>query len=80
MNKIVILTESAFFKRGQVVEKYETADDGIMVEGKFVTEGQYVMLTEKLSDSDERRIKELIKQQLKLLFYNLYSKQSFIVN
>jgi hypothetical protein len=73
---IVILEDSMNFKRGQVIEEYKVDDDGVLVEDKFIAEGTYVMLTEKLDLADEQKVKELIRQQFKLFFWNLYTKSS----
>lgn len=73
---VVILEDSANFKRGQVIENYKADDDGILVEDKFISEGNYIVLTEHLSPSDEHKVKEIIRQQFKLFFWNLYTKSS----
>jgi len=78
-NPVVILEDSAFFKRGQIVEKYTPDEDGILVENKFVGSNKYIVLNEKLTTSEEKEIKNLIRQQLRVLFYNLYTKQSFLI-
>lgn len=79
VNKAVILEDSAFFKRGQIISDYKKSEDGLLFEGKFVNDEKVVYLTETLSANDEVRIREIIRQQLKALFYNLYTKQSFII-
>lgn len=73
---VVILEDTAYFKKGQIIEEYNTDEDGILVEDKFVSESSYVMLTEKMSLQDEQRVKELIRQQFKYLFWNLYTKSA----
>ncbi len=79
-NPVVILENTAFFKMGQVIENYESDDDGIVVEGKFLSNSGFVVLNEDLSASDEKRVREMIRQQFKSFFYNLYTKQSLIIN
>lgn len=78
-NAIVILEDSAFFKKGQLIESYNVDEDGVLVEDKYIPENSYVVLKEQLSLADEKRIKELVRQQLKALFWNLYTKQSIII-
>lgn len=75
----VITEDSAFFRRGQIVEGYKRVDDGIVLDGKYIDGDKLVFLKETLSGSDEQRIRDLIKQQLRQLFYNMYTKQSFII-
>lgn len=77
---VVILENTAFFKMGQVIENYENDDDGIIVEGKFLPSKGFIVLNEDLSASDEKRVREMIRQQFKSFFYNLYTKQSIIIN
>lgn len=78
-NPIVILEDSAFFKKGQILDEYVSNEDGVFVENKFIDRNKYAVLNEKLTTSEEKEIKNIIRQQLKLLFYNLYTKQSFLI-
>lgn len=77
---IVVLEDSAFFKRGQIIEKYDRKDDGILIEGKFIPKDKFVVLKEDLSLADEKRVREIIKQQFKNFFYNLYTRQAIFNN
>lgn len=80
MNKsLIILEDSAYFRKGQVLNEYQETEEGVIISEKFVKEGNYVILNEKINPEDENRIRELIRQQLKLIFWNLYTKQSSIV-
>lgn len=78
-SSIFILEDSAFFKKGQVINEYERTEDGILVEQQLIPESNYVVLNEQLSFEDEKKVKELIRKQLKYLFWNLYNKQSILV-
>ena len=78
--RAVILESSAFFKRGEIVDDYIIEGDGIIVNGKFINENNYIILKEKFTKSEEDQIRELIKNQLKVLFYNIYSKQTMLLN
>jgi hypothetical protein len=78
-NPIVILENSAFFNKGQVINEYKQDEDGILVGEAFIPEGKYVILHEHLTNEDEKKIKELIRAQLKFLLWNLYSKQSTLI-
>lgn len=78
----LIVTENTFiFKKGTVLENYSVLKDGILTEEKhFLAKKDYVILNEKLSVDEEKRVRELIRQQLKVLFWNLYTKQGVIIN
>ena len=76
----VLITEDTIkFKKGQILESYKKVDEGIEVSKDFLSEGKYVILTESLSSEDEKKIRNMIRAQLKLMFWNLYTKQSIIV-
>ena len=77
---IVVLEDSAFFKRGLIIEKYDRKDDGILIEGKFISKDKFVVLRENLSLADEKRVREIIKQQFENFFYNLYTRQAIFNN
>jgi hypothetical protein len=75
-----IVEDSISFKRGQLLENYKKVDDGIEDDkGNFLVEGSYIVLTEKLSTEDEEVIKGMIRQQLKGLLWNLYTKSSVLI-
>lgn len=77
---IVIVEDTFFFKKGQLLENYKKVNDGVEdVNGNFLVEGSYVMLTEKLSSDDEAKVKALIKKTLTGLLWNLYTKSSIII-
>ena len=76
---ILILEESVSFKKGEIIKEYKEVEDGININGKFVNNNNYIILKEKFTYSEERQIKELIKKQLKNLFYNLYAKQNQLI-
>lgn len=76
---IMIKENSAFFRTGQIIESYEPLDNGVNVEDKFLHEDQYIVLKEHLSREDEKAVREMIRQALKALFWNLYTKNSTIL-
>lgn len=78
---ILVIEDTAKYKKGTILESYQIVDDGIEVSDKdFLSESKYIMLTESLSKEDEKKIRDMIKQQLKLMFWNLYTKQAVLVN
>lgn len=77
---IVVLEDSAFFKRGQIIEKYDRKDGGALIEDKFIPEDKFIVINESLSAADEKRIREIIRAQFKNFFYNLYMRQAIFNN
>ncbi|MEO6303070.1 MAG: hypothetical protein ABIP51_07840 [Bacteroidia bacterium] len=77
----LIVTKNTFnLKRGTVLENYTTVRDGIITENKdFLSNKNFVLLTEKLSTDDEKRVREIIKQQIRVLLWNLYTKNSILL-
>jgi len=76
---IIIKENSAFFRTGQIIESYDAIDNGVSVGDKFLHEDQYVVLNEKLSRDDEKAVREMIRQYLKTLLWNMYTKNSTIL-
>lgn len=78
--KAFIVENTLSVKKGQLLESYELLDEGIQdMNGNFIAEGKYVLLTEKLSSEDEVIIRNMIKKQIKEVLWNLYTKSSVIV-
>ena len=64
----------------EVLENYKITRSGIITESKdFISNKNFIFLKEKLSVEDEKRVKDLIKSQLKVLLWNLYTKNSILV-
>lgn len=76
---VIILESSLYFEKGKIIEKYKNTDGGIIINEHFVPKSQFVRLNEQLSIADEKRVKELIRSQLKYLFWQLYTKQSIML-
>lgn len=76
---IIILEDSAFFHKGQIIEKYNLTSDGININGKFLQENKFIILNENLSSDDEKKIRDIVRQTLKTLLWNLYTKSSTIL-
>jgi len=76
---IIILETSLYFERGKIFEEYESVDDGVLIQEHFIPKNQFVKLNEQLSPADEKRVKDLIRAQLKYFFWQLYTKQSFML-
>lgn len=83
MNKtpIIISKDSLFIKKGKILTNYETLKEGVLV-GKqkhFIPNESFISLNESLTTADEKRIKDLIRQQLKFLMWNLYTKNNMLL-
>lgn len=76
----VLVTESTLkIKKGKFITEYKTVDDGILIGKTFLPKSKYIHLNEKLSPEDEKRVKDIIRAQLKYFFWQLYTKQSFML-
>lgn len=79
-NPIIITEDTLFFKKGQLLENFKKVDDGVEDnDGNFLAEGKYIVLTEHLSSDDEKKIKDMIRRQIKLLLWNMFTKNSIII-
>lgn len=77
---ILILENSIKFKKGQIIENYkEVIDEGVEVNEDFVPKGQYLLLSENLSKEDERKVKMLVREMMKRVFWNLWTKNATIL-
>jgi hypothetical protein len=76
---VLVIEDTARFKKGTILESYKKVDDGIEVSDDFLNESKYILLTEALSKEDEKKIRDMIREQMKLIFWNLYTKQGVIV-
>lgn len=75
----VVLESTYFFKQGQIIESYDKQENGIIYEGHFIPKEKFITLNEQLSLVDEKRVKDIIRAQLKYFFWQLYTKQSFML-
>lgn len=76
----VLVTESTLnIKKGKFIKEYKKVDGGILIGKNFLSKSNYIHLNEKLSPEDEKRVKEIIRAQLKYFFWQLYTKQSFML-
>lgn len=76
---IIVTEDTLKFKKGQILESYKIVQDGVEIKSDYLNETKFVFLTEKLSDEDEKKIKELIQTQIKKLLWNLYTKSNVLI-
>lgn len=79
-NKAIILESTKKFKRGHIIEKYIPTLNGIITEeGSFIEKKNIIILTEKLSKSDEEQVKKIIREFMRLFLWRTYTRSSFLV-
>lgn len=78
--KIFITEDTYLFKQGEVYENFTYTLNGVLIENNFINKKNYIVLKEKLSSEDEKRVREIIKQQLSRLLWNMYTKQNVLVS
>lgn len=76
---IIITENSNYFKKGQLLETYEIVEEGIHVKGHFLDKSKFINLNEALTPADEKRIRMIIRSQLKYLFYQSFTKSSILL-
>jgi len=77
---ILITKSNKDFKKGQLItEGYERKDSQLLISNKPLDKDQYIDLNEALTPQDEKRIREIIKNQLKFLFWQFYTKSNILI-
>jgi hypothetical protein len=76
--KVFIIEESRYFKLGEEVEGFPV-DGGVRVGEHFLSEEQAVVLSEALTKTDEEKIRRMIREMLKTMFWRMYTRSAFIV-
>lgn len=74
-----IINDSFYFNRYQCVDGEETKNGIVTAEGHFIQKSDYITLNEELTSQDERKIRDMIRDQLELFFWRLYTKKSFLL-
>lgn len=78
LSKSIITEDSYFFKKGQIVEGQITKD-GLLVENHFIAKESYIILTEVLTLQDEEKVKGIVRDILRRLFYRQYVRAGFLL-
>jgi len=76
--KYIIFEDTYHYKKGQIVKADKIVDNGIIHNNNFISKD--VLINEALEKDDLVKIKAMIKSQLELLFWRLYTKSSFLTN
>lgn len=78
-NGIFIIESSFNFKKGKFLTEYKEVEGGVQIGEHFIPKNHYVQLNESLTAADEKRIKDIIRAQLKYMFWQMYTKQNYLV-
>ena len=81
-NKMILITESTnYFKAGQIIDDYKELKEGVEIgkEKHFLSRKKFINLNEALSPSDEKRVREIIRTQLKYMFYQFFTKSNIVL-
>lgn len=78
-NFIIICENGTPYKKGTIIKDFENSNDSIIFEGNKISSDKFIRLNEKLSYEDEKQVRDLIRNQIKFLFWNLYTKQSILL-
>ena len=80
---MILITENTnFFKKGDVIkENFNLLEEGVEIgeEKHFLNKKKFINLNEALTPNDEKRIREMIRVQMKYLFWQLYTKQGILL-
>lgn len=76
---LIVTKETFNLKKGTIIENYTEDKNGVYIKEHFLSNDSFIILTEKLSSEDEKQIRDIIKAQLRVLLWNLYTKQSILV-
>lgn len=78
LSKSIITEDSHFFKKGQIVEG-ELTQEGLMVENHFIAKESYIILTEVLTLQDEEKVRQIVRDIMRRLFYRQYVRANFLL-
>lgn len=76
--KVIMTEDTRYFAQTQELEGL-VVEGGIRVGDHFVSEEQYIVLSEALSKTDEEKIRRMVREMLKKMFWRLYTRSAFIV-
>jgi hypothetical protein len=75
-----ILTENTNnLKKGDVLKDFKLSTNGIVLNENIVPYENLILLKENLTAQDEAKIKKIVKDILKLVFWRLYTRNSFVL-
>jgi len=76
-----LLTENInSFKKGDLVKDFKLSSEGIVLENNIIPYDSLIVLKENLTSQDEEKIKKIVRDMLKLVFWRLYTRNSFVLH
>ena len=75
----LLLENTEKFKKGDLLKEIEVLADGIKKDDNLISHKDVILLNEALTSADETKIKNMIKEFLKQVFWRLYSRNSFVL-
>jgi hypothetical protein len=75
----LLIENTGKYKKGEILKEFKSSKKGIMKEKSFISYNNVILLNENLTKKDEDQIKKIIKEFLKLVFWRLYSRNSFVL-
>lgn len=78
---LIVIKETFNLKRGAILENYTQLKNGVIIKesGHFLANNAFIILNEKLTTDEEKQVRDIIKAQLRVLLWNLYTKNSILV-
>lgn len=74
---LVILEDTRYFKMGDKVQGIVT-EEGAHIGKHYVSKDQFVILQEAMTKADEDKIRRIVREMLKKMFWRMYTRSSFI--
>lgn len=78
LSKTIITEDSHFFKKGQIVEG-DLSKEGLIVESHFISKDSFIILNEALSHQDEEKIRSIVREIMRKVFYRQYIRANFLL-
>jgi hypothetical protein len=76
--KCIIIKESYYYKVGQIIEGKKTKN-GILTKKHFLPKESYVSLKETLNKQDEAKVRDIVRDIMKRVFWRWYTRSSFFL-
>jgi len=74
----IVIKETYFFKVGQIIEG-KKEKDGVLINEHFLPKESYVSLNEALSKQDEEKVRSIVRDLMKRVFWRMYTRHGFLL-
>jgi len=75
----ILLEDTKKFKKGDLIKNIKRSPEGIIKEDDLIPYDKVLILNEALSTQDIAQVKKIVKDILKLVFWRLYTRNSFVL-